>query len=89
LTEIIFDKKKFQNFIPIVPIPAIVIPNQIIQLGQTPPRVMVAIFSPLVLPISLHDLPQIYAQRIKQFDAEGNVTAQHHLDRFIDFIYLE
>jgi hypothetical protein len=65
LTEIVFDEKKFQTFIPTVPIPTVVIPNQIIQLGQTPPRVMVARFSPLVLPGTLHDLPQNYAQRIK------------------------
>ena len=30
LTEIVFDKKKFQTFIPIVPIHLVVIPNQII-----------------------------------------------------------
>jgi hypothetical protein len=37
---------------------------------------MAAIFFPLLLPAALHDLPQNYAQRIKQFDAEGNVTTQ-------------
>ena len=46
-------------------------------------------FSPLVLPINLHDLPQGYAQRLKQFGAEGNITAQQHLDIFLDFIDLE
>ena len=46
-------------------------------------------FTPLVLPTALHELPQNYAQRIIQFDAEGDVTTQQHLDRFIDFIDLE
>ena len=50
---------------------------------------MAAIFSPLVLPATLHDLPWNYAQRIIQFDAEGDVTTKQHLDRFIDFIYFE
>jgi len=50
---------------------------------------MVARFASLVLPVGLHDLPQNYAQRIKQFDAEGDITSQQHLDRFIDFIDLE
>jgi hypothetical protein len=33
-------------------------------------------YAPLVLPANLHDLPQGYAQRLKQFGAEGDVTAQ-------------
>jgi hypothetical protein len=37
---------------------------------------MAARFAPLVIPVALHDLPHNYGQRIKQFDAEGNVTAQ-------------
>jgi len=89
LTKIVFDKKKFQTFIPTIHVPTVLIPNQIIQLSQTPPRVMATRFAPLVLPPALHDLPWNYAQRIKQFDAEGNVTTQQHLDRFIDFIDLE
>jgi hypothetical protein len=56
---------------------------------SSPPRIMAARFSPLALPVALHDLPQNYAQRIKQFDAEGDITTQQHLDRFIDFIDLE
>ena len=87
LTEILFDEKKFQTFIHVVPIQVVVIPSQIIQSGQTPPRVMATRFSPFAA--SLHDLPQNYAQRIKYFDAEGDVTAQQLVDRFIDFIDIE
>ena len=65
LTEILFDEKKFQTFIHVVPIQVVVIPSQIIQSGQTPPRVMVEIFAPLVLPATLHDLPPNYPQRMK------------------------
>lgn len=46
-------------------------------------------FAPLVLPANLHDLPQGYAQRLKQFGAEGDIIAQQHLDRFLDFCDLE
>ena len=46
-------------------------------------------YAPLVLPSNLHDLPQGYAQRLKQFGTEGNVTAQQHFDRFLDFCDLE
>jgi hypothetical protein len=34
-------------------------------------------------------LPQNYSQRIRLYDAEGNVSAQRHLDWFNDFIDLE
>ena len=46
-------------------------------------------FDPLVLPANLHDLPQGYVQRLKQFGAEGDITAQQHLDRFLYFIDLQ
>ena len=46
-------------------------------------------FSPLALPIVLHDLPQNYAQIITLYDGEGNYTTQHHVDMFNDFIDLE
>ena len=46
-------------------------------------------FSPLILPSQLHPFPDNYAQRIRQFGAEGNITAQQHLDIFLDFIDLE
>jgi hypothetical protein len=72
-----------------VPIQIVVIPSQIVQPVQNPPRAMEARFSPLVLPSQLHDLPQNYNQRIKSYDAEENVSAQKHLDWFNDFVDLE
>ena len=50
---------------------------------------MAARFSPLILPAQLHDFPLEYNQRIKLYDAEGNVAAQKHLDWFNDFVDLE
>ena len=50
---------------------------------------MVALFTPLVLPAQLHDLPQGYSQRIKTYGVEGDMSAQQHLDRFNDFCDLE
>ena len=50
---------------------------------------MAAIFSPLILPAQLHDLPQDYNLRIKLYDVEGSVSAQKHLDWFNDFSDLE
>lgn len=50
---------------------------------------MGARYAPLVLPTLLHNLPQTYAQRIKSFGNEGDVTTQQHLDKFIDFIDLK
>ena len=51
--------------------------------------IMGNIYAPLVLPTNLHDLPQGYAQRLKQFGVEGDITAQQHFDRFLDFCDLE
>ena len=53
------------------------------------PTVMADRYAPLALPANLHDLAQGYAQRLKQFGAEGGITAQQHLDRFLDFCDLE
>ena len=50
---------------------------------------MVARFSPLALPIVLHDLPQNYAQKIPFYDGDGNFTARQRVDRFDDFADLE
>jgi hypothetical protein len=50
---------------------------------------MVEIFSPLILPSLLHDLPDEYNLRIKLYDVEGNISTQKHLDWFNDFIDLE
>ena len=50
---------------------------------------MAGIFSPLILPTQLHDLPRNYNQRIKLYDVEGNISTQKNLDWFNDFIDLE
>ena len=47
---------------------------------------MASIFSPLALPVVLHDLPKNYAQRISLFYGEGNFIAKQHMDKFDDFI---
>ena len=46
-------------------------------------------FSPLALPMVLHELPLNYSQRISLHDGEGNVTAKYHVGKFDDFIDLE
>ena len=46
-------------------------------------------FSPLALPLVLHDLPLKYAQIIALYDGEGNVSARYHVGKFDDFIDLE
>ena len=50
---------------------------------------MVARFSPLALPVVLHDLPQNYAQKIPFYDGDGNFIARQHVDRFDDYVDLE
>ena len=57
--------------------------------SQKPLITMDNIYAPLALPTNLHYLPQGYSQRLKQFGAEGDVTTQQHLDRFLDFCDLE
>jgi hypothetical protein len=56
---------------------------------QTVPIVMVDRYTPLPLPTNLHYLRQGYDQRLKQFGAEGDITTQQHLDRFLYFCDLE
>jgi hypothetical protein len=46
-------------------------------------------FSPLILPAQLHLLLDNYALRIRQLGAEGDITSQQHLDKFLNFIELE
>ena len=46
-------------------------------------------FSPLALPLVLHDLPLKYAQIIALYDGEGNFWARYHVGKFDDFIELE
>jgi hypothetical protein len=78
LDEIVFDQKRFQTLIP----------NNIPQIPNLL-RAMESRFSPLILPAQLHDLPQNYSQRIKLYDAEGNVSTQKPMDWFNDFVDLE
>ena len=46
-------------------------------------------FSPLSLPVVLHDLPLNYAQIISLYDGEGNVSTKYHVGKFDEFIDLE
>ena len=55
----------------------------------THPPVFPARFAPLVLLAILHDLPQNYAQRIRLYGVEEDITTQQHVDRFSDFVDLE
>ena len=57
-------------------------------LNQPTPMVATR-FSPLALPMVLHDLPLNYAQRIALYDRKGNVSARYHVGKFDDFIDLE
>ena len=50
---------------------------------------MVARYDPSIFRAQLHDLPQGYAQRIKIYDAEGDISARQHLIKFNDFCELE
>lgn len=46
-------------------------------------------YAPLALPAALNPMPDSYNQRIKQFGASGDLTAQQHVDWFQDFTDLE
>lgn len=86
----------FKNFIPaqsntvassskLVPI---VLPSSVAVPSVSSPSqrltvIMANKYPPLVLPANLHDLPQGYAQRLKQFRVEGDITTQQHFDRFL------
>ena len=89
LSETIFDEKRFQDLILSTSTRPIVIPAK----NQQPPQpltiAMEVIFSPLIMPSQLHNLPQYYNLRIKLYDVEGNILAQKHIDWFNDFIDLE
>ena len=65
---------------PVLQVPPIV-PN--------PPRPMAGRFTPLDLPIMLHDLPQGYAQRVPFYDGQGNFTIKQHVDKFEYFLDLD
>jgi hypothetical protein len=76
------------KLVPIV-LPSLVVVPLVSSSNQNLAIIMADRYAPLVLPANLHDLPQGYAQHLKQFGAEGDVTAQQHFDRFLDFCYLE
>ena len=61
----------------------------ILSFVQAFPTFMVDRYAPIVLPANLHPLPDKYAQRISQFGVDDDVTAQQHLDKFLDFVDLE
>lgn len=46
-------------------------------------------YAPLVLPAALHQMPNGYNERIKQFGGDGELTAQQHVDWLQDFTDLE
>lgn len=94
-----FDFNNFKSSFPVAPgvsspkhgasSPKASISSQVSSPKQSPIEVMAARFSLLVHPAQLHDLPQNYSERIKTYNAEGDITAQQHLDRFNDFVDLE
>lgn len=51
--------------------------------------VMVARYSPMVLPPQLHNMPQDYQSRIPQFDGIGSITAQQHPNKMNDYFDLQ
>jgi hypothetical protein len=49
-------------------------------------------YSPLVLPVLLHDLPENYIKSLPKFTREGDLTAQEHInffDQFVDILEIE
>jgi hypothetical protein len=49
-------------------------------------------YAPLVLPVSLHDLPENYMKSLSKFIGEGDLTAQEHInffDQFVDILRIE
>ena len=60
--------------------------------GQPPPtRIfskIVAIYAPLVLAPTLHDLPKNYMKNLPKFTGEGDLTATKHITFFDQFAYI-
>jgi len=53
-----------------------------------PPRVFVKVaarYTPLVLPVPLHDLPENYIIFFPKFTGEGDLTAAEHINFFDQF----
>jgi hypothetical protein len=64
--------------------------------GQAPlPRIFAKVdarYSPLFLPVPLHDLPKNYMKSLPKFTGEGDLTAQEHInffDQFADILGIE
>ena len=53
------------------------------------PPTMENIFSTILLPMTLHDLPPGYSTRLKQFNGERGYLAEEHLGWFLDSVDLE
>jgi hypothetical protein len=60
-----------------------------------PPRIfakVVSIYSPLVLPIVLHDLPKNYMKSLPKLTGEGDLIATEHIaffHQFVDILCIE
>jgi hypothetical protein len=60
-----------------------------------PPRIFAKVvvrYTPLVLPVPLHDLPENYMKNLPKFTGEGDLTAVEHInffDQFTDILGLE
>jgi hypothetical protein len=65
------------------------------QFQQTPPKVFTKVatrYTPLVLPVPLHDLPENYMKNLPKFRGEGDLTATEHInffDQFVDILVIE
>jgi hypothetical protein len=64
--------------------------------GQQPPPIVftkvAARYTPLVLPVPLHDLPKRYMKKLPKFTGEGDLTTTEHInffDQFVDILGLE
>ena len=53
------------------------------------PPSMANIFTPILLPTALHDLPPGYSQRLRKFNGERGYSAEEHLGWFLDWVDLE
>jgi len=59
--------------------------------GQAPPpppgvfTKVAARYTPLVLPVPLHDLPENYIKNLPKFSGEGELTAAEHINLFDQF----
>jgi hypothetical protein len=62
---------------------------------QPPPRfftMVAARYTPLVLPVPLHDVPKNYMKNLPKFTGEGDLTTAEHnnfFDQFADILGLE